>query len=120
MSKYQVGKRMSWEIEHDIRFSEHALKRFDERAPNDSVSPERAWLESQDVSEVVDYVDNGRGLDELRLYPCRDGDPSAWLLFLAVDEDPRPQIVTVLTVDMIGHKPSWGYLWGWATKLARD
>lgn len=57
--KYAVSERSRWQWDHDIRLSEHALTRWDQRVPLDAVSPEYAWEHSVPVPEyALAYFDD--------------------------------------------------------------
>lgn len=62
-----------WEKQADDRphFSDHALERWDDRTPDDAVSPETAWERGIDADELRMEVfadADGRAPDRVRVY----------------------------------------------------
>lgn len=61
-TKYSISPRERWRLESDDRprFTDHSIDRHNERTPNWSSSPETAYLQGVDLSEIVGlFTDNG-------------------------------------------------------------
>lgn len=80
-TKYTVSERTRWQHEHDVRLSDHAIDRYDDRTPPGAVSPETAFEASKPagcirharefkrlVSTHDNRPDRHEPPDEVRLY----------------------------------------------------
>ena len=59
-TKYSVDRSATWKWVHERgnpMFTDHALNRYDERSPDDSISLERAWEESVSIDDILPWFE---------------------------------------------------------------
>jgi hypothetical protein len=107
-TKYSVGQVQRWNLNHEVRFSEHALERWDERTPLDSCAPETAWDRGVDI-EHPRLVEgrNSPPIDRARVY--RNETTGTWAVFIVRDD----VVVSVLAAATMQHGPTRAYLYGY-------
>lgn len=101
MSLHRNGRmtpRDCWQAQHGVRWTRHALDRWDERTPADALAPETAWR----VGDEVDHPDvirtnNGRTPDRARVY--READWGA--VMLVSEHRDLDAVVTVYALDSV-------------------
>lgn len=99
-AKYSVNRspRSQWEHDTGRRISDHALERWDERTPVDSVSPERALELSISLGAQVKYLDDYIGVEEVWTFiENSSGKESVEVLFLLDNS----VVTTVYTFDFV-------------------
>lgn len=103
-TKYRVSPRARWQLETGVSLTMHALQRWDERAPADSVSPERAFELSNRADWVREYFRqvSGDPCDSVRCHKIGD----TVLIFLVRER----AVVTVLTIEMVRDRAVAAYL----------
>jgi len=118
MSKYAVGRAMSWRNERDgrPRFADHVVGggaegagRWDQRTPPGAVSPETAWERGVDLDDSVLmwFANNqGRVPEQCRLFAERVGDRQYAVLMPVIDGC----VPTVLRVGWVDRVPRRSYL----------
>lgn len=102
-SKYRLSPRERWSMNHDVRMSDHAADRWDERTPAGSISPEAAFEHADEVEHPELLADRtGHVPDSAHVYNCHD-----YRVAFIVDDG---TIQTVLSLDGVSHGPSRSYL----------
>lgn len=114
-TKYTVSGRERWRLNsgHNVRLSDHALERWDDRTPEDSSSPEHAFDNAVDVSELREnLVDNaGQVPDKAYYWYEKTGTASYGIVFLVHRYPETTDICkTVYKVGFIDHGPTRAYL----------
>ncbi|ELY91432.1 hypothetical protein C484_10406 [Natrialba taiwanensis DSM 12281] len=115
---YSISNRERWKLhsDHDTRLSDHVLfDRWDERTPEDSVSPEEAFDRLIDVSTIRSHVEDNGGQTPHScrfFYDLDASDPYGVLFLIHHYNDGCNRICrTIYTVDMIDHGPTRAYLY---------
>lgn len=104
-TKYSISATARWANKRGVRFSDHALQRWDERTHSDSVSPETAFDRARAANEMAGYFDSISDGDCERVYcyQTRSGETMVMLARNGV-------IVTVLELKMVKDAATRSYL----------
>lgn len=108
-SKYSIPPNKRWELANDIELSSHAKIRWEERTPDNSPKPERAWERGEDIlhPELLDLerlpgcITDGSP-DRVRVYR----DETIAVAFVVTES----VIASVYTIASIDHGPTRAYL----------
>ncbi len=80
-TKYSITSSERWSFDRqNPNLTIHALNRYDERTPSWASSPERAWTEGVDVSDLAPYLEDqgGQTPEEVRYYAEPSPDHRDW------------------------------------------
>lgn len=95
------------DFSNEPQWSYHALRRYDQRTPSTSISPERAWKEGYSVQYVREYFQDGCYPSDVRAYPhanCHS------IMIAMNNRSGHPKIVTVLLNELIEDSAVRGYI----------